>query len=179
MLIAKQKRQENIAEYVLYMWQLEDMLRACNFDVDVLMHGFNLSPLEMPKVRQWYQDMADAMKAEGIQKKGHLMQLKELVQDLSTLNIKLLQNPAEAKYKELFTAAMPHITEIINHSDGYVRNEIDACFTGLYGVLLLRIQKKEVTADTEQAVKTFSELLSALALKYKKYEEGELEVDLN
>lgn len=61
------------------MWQLEDMLRACNFDVDVLMRGFNLSPLEMPKVRQWYQDMADAMKAEGIQKKGHLMQLKELV----------------------------------------------------------------------------------------------------
>ena len=52
MLIAKQKRQENIAEYVLYMWQLEDMLRACNFDVDVLMHGFNLSALEMPKVRQ-------------------------------------------------------------------------------------------------------------------------------
>ena len=73
MLIAKQKRQENIAEYVLYMWQLEDMLRACNFDVDVLMRGFNLSPLEMPKVRQWYQDMADAMKAEGIQKKGHLV----------------------------------------------------------------------------------------------------------
>jgi len=98
---------------------------------------------------------------------------------LSTLNIKLLQNPAEAKYKELFTAAMPHITEIINHSDGYVRNEIDACFTGLYGVLLLRIQKKEVTADTEQAVKTFSALLSALALKYKQYENGELEVDLN
>ena len=179
MLIAKQKRQENIAEYVLYMWQLEDMLRACNFDVDLLMRGFNLSSLEKPKVRQWYQDMADAMKSEGIHKKGHLMQLKELVQDLSTLNIKLLQNPAEAKYKELFTAAMPHITEIINRSDSFVRNEIDACFTGLYGVLLLRIQKKEVTTDTEQAVQTFSKLLAALAAKYKQYEEGELEVDLS
>ena len=95
MIIAKQKRRENIAEYVLYMWQLEDLIRAYNFDIDAMTQGFSLSPLELPKVKQWYRDMADAMKAEGIHKKGHLMQLKELVQDLSTLNIKLLQNPKE------------------------------------------------------------------------------------
>ena len=26
--IAKSKRRENIAEYILYLWQLEDLLRA-------------------------------------------------------------------------------------------------------------------------------------------------------
>lgn len=174
MIIAKQKRQENIAEYILYMWELEDLIRACNFNIDVLMRGYTLPPEQVPVVRQWYQDMADAMKAEGIHKKGHLMQLKELVQDLSTLNIKLLQNPIEEKYKELFTAAMPHITEIINHSDDFVKNEIDACFTGLYGVLLLRLQKKEITEDTLQAVSTFSRLLAALSVRFKQYEKGEL-----
>ncbi|MBQ1485634.1 MAG: DUF4924 family protein, partial [Muribaculaceae bacterium] len=34
MIIAKQKRQENIAEYLLYLWQVEDLLRACNLDID-------------------------------------------------------------------------------------------------------------------------------------------------
>lgn len=178
MIIAKQKRKENIAEYILYMWQLEDLLRAYNFDVDVLMQGFNLPIAQMTEVKQWYQCMADAMKAEGIHKKGHLMQLKELVQDLSSLNIKLLQDPKEKKYQELFTAAMPHITEIINHSDDWVKNEIDACFTGLYGVMLLRLQKKEVSEDTQKAVKTFSNLLAALSLKFKQYENGELEIEI-
>ena len=36
MLIAQQKRKENIAEYLLYMWQVEDIIRAFNFDMDVL-----------------------------------------------------------------------------------------------------------------------------------------------
>ncbi|MCQ2960512.1 MAG: DUF4924 family protein [Bacteroidales bacterium] len=178
MIIAKQKREENIAEYVLYMWQLEDLLRAYNYDVESLVKGFTLSPLQMPAIKQWYQDMADAMKAEGIHKKGHLMQLKELVQDLSTLNIKLLQNPEEKKYKELFEAAMPHITEIINSSDGFVKNEIDACFTGLYGMMVLRLQKKEITEDTQKAVKTFSNLLGALSVRFKQYEKGELNIEL-
>ncbi len=178
MIIAKQKRQENIAEYVLYMWQLEDMIRACNFNVDVLMQGFSISLMEEPKVRQWYQNMADAMISEGIQRKGHLMQLKDLVQDLSTLNIKLLQKQDEKKYQELFTAAMPHITEIINRSNECVRNEIDACLTGLYGVMMLRLQRKEVSDDTKLAVKTFSNLMAALAVRYKQYENGDLDIKL-
>ena len=32
MFVAKQKRHENIAEYLLYMWQVEDILRALHFD---------------------------------------------------------------------------------------------------------------------------------------------------
>ncbi|NJM15399.1 MAG: DUF4924 family protein [Bacteroidales bacterium] len=36
MLIAKEKRNENVAEYILYMWQLEDLLRGCNFDINIV-----------------------------------------------------------------------------------------------------------------------------------------------
>ena len=28
MIIAQKKRKENIAEYLLYMWQIEDLIRA-------------------------------------------------------------------------------------------------------------------------------------------------------
>ena len=34
MLVASQKRKENIAEYLLYMWQVEDIVRAFNLDIE-------------------------------------------------------------------------------------------------------------------------------------------------
>ena len=34
MIIAQQKRRDNIAEYLLYLWQVEDLLRACQLDID-------------------------------------------------------------------------------------------------------------------------------------------------
>ena len=36
MYIASQKRQQNIAEYLLYMWQVEDIIRAYHFDIDLI-----------------------------------------------------------------------------------------------------------------------------------------------
>ncbi|MDE7144362.1 MAG: DUF4924 family protein, partial [Muribaculaceae bacterium] len=34
MIIASEKRKNNIAEYLLYMWQIEDIIRANNLDID-------------------------------------------------------------------------------------------------------------------------------------------------
>ena len=34
--IAQQKRKENIAEYILYLWQLEDLLRALQFSPEAI-----------------------------------------------------------------------------------------------------------------------------------------------
>ena len=34
MLIAREKKKSNIAEYILYMWQVEDMLRGLGLDIN-------------------------------------------------------------------------------------------------------------------------------------------------
>ena len=34
MIIASQKKKENIAEYLLYMWQIEDIIRAYGLDIE-------------------------------------------------------------------------------------------------------------------------------------------------
>ena len=36
MLIADQIKENNIAEYVLYMWQTEDLLRGFKLDIDLV-----------------------------------------------------------------------------------------------------------------------------------------------
>ena len=177
MLVAKQKRKENIAEYILYMWQLEDLLRAYSFDVSKLISQFNHPEHVKSEIKQWYSELANAMKNEGIETSGHLMQLKELVQDLSSLNIQLLQKKEEKAYYDLFNEALPHISEIINRSNNQLKNEIDACLTGIYGYLMLRLQKKEVSADTQEAIDSFTKLLARLSFKYHQVEKGELTMD--
>lgn len=177
MLIAKQKRKENIAEYILYMWQLEDILRAYSFNIDQLVSQFSYPQHTLSDISRWYSELALAMKNEGIEQSGHLMQLKELVQDLSTLNIKLLQKKEEKEYYDIFSEALPYISDIINKSDNTLKNEIDACFTGLYGYMMLKLQKKEISEQTHKAMQTFSTLLARLSFKFHAYEKGELDID--
>ena len=33
MFVAQEKRKANIAEYIIYMWQVEDMIRALKLDM--------------------------------------------------------------------------------------------------------------------------------------------------
>ena len=36
MITASQKKKENIAEYLLYMWHIEDLIRANSLDIDLI-----------------------------------------------------------------------------------------------------------------------------------------------
>ena len=174
MLIAEQKRKENIAEYILYIWQLEDIIRGYNFDIAKI-EEFIVKPYNQPlfvsnQIREWYTNMIDAMHAEGISQKGHLLYVNAIIQDLSSLNISLLKDPAYADYKKKFDAVVPSILDIIQKSNGAIKNEIDACFNVLYGFLLLRLQKKEISADTLDAVQKITEFINALTSMYHKLE---------
>ena len=62
MITARQKRKENIVEYLLYMWQVEDMIRACRLDMDIMEERI-ISKYDQPeeakrRIRLWYQELA-------------------------------------------------------------------------------------------------------------------------
>ena len=72
MIIASQKRKENIAEYLLYMWQIEDIIRANNLDIDKIEHNvidrFKLTDAQRREMREWYESLIDMMRREGVEK---------------------------------------------------------------------------------------------------------------
>ena len=76
MIIASQKRKENIAEYILYMWQVEDIIRANDLDIDKIRKNvidrFNLTDAQRTEMEQWYESLIDMMRREGVTEKGHL-----------------------------------------------------------------------------------------------------------
>jgi len=75
--IAQAKRRENIAEYILYLWQLEDLLRALQFSPEAI-HSQLVAPRkDLPEERKsvllmWYMDLANLLQQEGKEAKGHL-----------------------------------------------------------------------------------------------------------
>ncbi len=178
MLIAQEKRKSNIAEYVLYMWQVEDLIRAYHFNMD-LIETYIISQFKQPEkirqeIRNWYANIIVMMHKEGIRAKGHLSTVNEVVTQMNDLHIKLLHQNNDGQYLNYYHQARNNIDDLKSKLPDTRTNDIETCLDGLYGLLLLRLKGMEINRETEAAMKTFSNLLAMLSLRFRQIEEGEL-----
>lgn len=182
MVIAEQKKRENIAEYVLYMWQLEDLLRAIDLDPEKVMaiasqfDSYDESVVEA--AAQWYRGLIKQMKSEKIETSGHLRQVQDIVIELFYLHNTLLNISRDEAYREIYANASPHLAELRKRS-GKVSNEVELFFNALYGVMLLRLQKVPVSAETEDAISHISRLTAFLARRYHEMKSGSIDFSHN
>ncbi len=173
MTISKQLKKENIAEYILYMWQIEDILRAYKFDIDIIGREIiEKYPENKQAVKEWYENIIQMAESENIKEKGHLQILKNIVIDLHDLHLFLLKLPKELKYQKLFTESLPQIKELEIKMKGTAINDIDVCFHGLYTTMLLKMKNKEITEGTKLSVANFTKILAHLSVKYKDREKN-------
>lgn len=168
MIIASQKRKENIAEYLLYMWQVEDVIRANGLDIDrieknVIDRFEGLTDEQRRQMREWYESLIDMMRREGVEKSGHLQLNKNTIIQLTDLHLALLKDPRFADYTAEFYKTLPYIVELRAKAGDKAVNEIETCFTALYGMLMLRLQSKEITPDTQNAITQISKFIALLA----------------
>lgn len=181
MIVAENKRRENIAEYVLYMWQIEDIIRALEFDdariKEYVSQGYQLDEDRMDEVLLWYLTLSDRMKEQGITKAGHLRELDELMGDLQELSVNLLREPSQTLYSSVYFQTLPSIIQLKELSGKEEMAEIETCFVGIYGYLTLKARGEEVTEATEGAIKQFSTFLAMLAARFREVEEGKLTLD--
>ena len=182
MITASEKKKENIAEYLLYMWQIEDLIRAFNLDIDQIKANIidrytGLSDSMRKEMTEWYESLIDMMRREGVTKSGHIQLNKNVILALTDLHNRLMQDSRFADYNAEYYKTLPYIVEIRSKAGENKKGEIESCFDALYGTLLLRLQKKEISKDTEAAVKQISAFLSKLSGYYKKDYNNELFAD--
>jgi hypothetical protein len=172
MLIAKEKRKENIAEYILYMWQVEDTIRACNFDFELIdkriISQFSESPRIKDEIKEWYADIILMMHEEGLKDSGHLKMLNSLIYELNVLHLKLINEIKDPQYLEQYYWANPNIRDFEKKLQGKTKNEVETLLSAMYALLLLRLQKKDVSRETLEAMQTFSNVLALLSSWFKK-----------
>lgn len=171
MLIAERLRKTNRAEYLLYLWQLEDILRACGCD-EMRVNEFLKAG---PEAARGYAVLCEMMRSEGVKEHGHLQLSKNVLAEMVELHDKLLASPKFPYYKQMYLKVLPFIVEVRRKQGERPKGELEVCFEMLYGVLLLRLQKKEVSEATEAAVKEVSTLLGQLSDYYFKDREKPLE----
>lgn len=167
MYIASEKRKSNIAEYLLYMWQVEDLIRANNLDIDRIrtnvIDKFGLNEGQQKEMREWYESLIDMMRREGVETKGHLQINKNVMIHLDDLHLALLKDPKFADYSSAFYKSLPFIVELRSKAGDVPAGEIETCFNALYGLLLMRLQKKEVSEVTAEAIRQISQFVALLA----------------
>lgn len=180
MLIAKQKKTENIAEYLLYMWQVEDIIRAHKLDIDSInqhiIDQFDQSDDIKTEMRNWYEGLIEMMKLEGITENGHLQVNKNIIIDLTDLHLRLLKSPKEPEYIASYYKTLPFIVELRSKSEDKSTPELETCFAALYGFLLLRLQQKEISGETQAAISQISSFLRMLSNRYHLDKDGKLEL---
>lgn len=180
MLIARQKRKENIVEYILYMWQVEDLIRAHQFDMDRIRKNivdkFDSENEEREEIARWYENLVQMMERENVKESGHLQINRNQVNDLYEFHLLVMKSGQLPQYDMLFRQAKPVIDEFSAKAGGAGENDVETSLNALYGVLLLKLKGEEVSPGTLASVKLFSQFLAHLAHYYKQYESGKLEL---
>ena len=180
MIIAQQKRQENIAEYLLYLWQVEDLLRACKLDIDtvdkVVISRYDTDEKTRLEIREWYESLIKMMEMENVRERGHIRVCHNVLIRLNDLHNQLLADQGRfPDYHEDYYRTLPHIVQLRATLPEQERpSELETCFNALYGVMLLHMQGKDISQDTAAAISQISHFIGLLAAYYKRDEEEPL-----
>lgn len=181
MIVSNQKKKENIAEYLLYMWQLEDIIRAFNFDItkikEAMVDTHNQPEAIKAEMVDWYDNLIEMMKLEQLQASGHLQINKNIAIALTDLHLRLLHTRTEIAYHTVFNQSLPEIALFRSKHNDTDSTDIEASFKILYGTLILKLKGETLHPETLDALKKVSKHVAVLASKYKQVEEGDLELE--
>lgn len=174
MFIAKELRKKSIAEYLLYMWQIEDIIRAMGCSLPLIRKAYiskftNYTDEQKEDEIDWFGNLVRMMNEEGKRDQGHLNINDIVVRDLVDLHQRLLQSNRFPIYNAEYYKVLPFIVELRGKGDKNI-SEIETCLDALYGIMMLRMQKKEISPETEHAIKEISTFIGMLSDYYLKNE---------
>ncbi|MGF7139856.1 DUF4924 family protein [Roseimarinus sediminis] len=179
MIVAREKRKQNISEYILYMWQIEDMIRALQFDMNqiekVLISQYKADDIQHKEIVDWYSNLVLMMQKEQKQQSGHMQFLVNLVNDLDHFHKALLSQQVDAEYIRLYQDIAPDI-ELVRQKSGKKDNDIEVVLNTLYLILMLKMKQQDVSEGTQKAVWKLGNFMGHLSRLYRNFESGDLEL---
>jgi hypothetical protein len=144
----KNKR-ENIAEYILYLWQLEDYLRAFP---------------EQAETNAELHEIHEMMHREGITDSGHLRLAQNALQEMEQVHAELLDQ--EAQYRAMIIRVQPALNILKSKTDRPTMSDVEACLILLYQIMMLRLQQKPVSEETAAVQQQATRLLQIISRAY-------------
>ena len=162
MSTASDKRESHIVEYLLFVWQMEDLVRAADFDAGVIRSLFKGE--DGPDL-EWLLQLSNDMSSEDLKKSGHVAHANETLTELALLH-DLLTGPMEDQdYVKAFERAKPFLLELQEKKQGNsgMQHPTEQMLTALYGWLVLRMKKETISVETEAAMVAIRQMANTLA----------------
>lgn len=181
MFIASKLKKENICEYLLYMWQVEDLIRAFNLNIEVIneriIAPYPVTDEERKGLYEWYESLIEMMRHENVQTEGHLQLNKNIILELDELHSLILKSGNDAGYAAKFYHVLPFISQLRKQQDDLKISDVELCFNFQYGIMILRMKKAGITPETLQAQTEISKFMVLLARNFNLYKSGELDLE--
>ena len=179
--IALSKRKENIAEYILYLWQLEDLLRALQFSPEAVYTTLIAPRKELDEQQKsafliWYMDIANLLRQEGKEEKGHLEHTLHLIQDMHDLHLQLQKLPVGEHYRTTCARLEPELPKLRAVLGNPGMNDTELCFRALYAAMLYRIKGQGDRSAVSDTLEYISPVVAELAALHGKVERGEIDL---
>ena len=163
MFIAQKLRKQSVSAYLIYMYQVEDLVRAYGLDADRIaaeyLPRFGYDEEQMKQAKEWYESLVRMMREEGKEESGHVRVVQNTLDLLEDHHQELLADSDEREYRDAYYKALPHIVALRAQGNNRDKHEMENCIDALYGATLLRMQGKEISAGTQAALKPISDLL--------------------
>ena len=179
--IAKAKRRENIAEYILYLWQIEDLLRALQFSPEAI-YSQLIAPRGIEEGQRhnyllWYMDIANLLREEGKEEKGHLEHTLHLIGDLNDLHLQLMKLPIGEHYRQTFAKLEPELPRLRQLIGRQEISDTELAFRTLYAAMLYRMKgDKTKESSISDVIELVSPVIGELARIFHLAEIGELDI---
>lgn len=169
---------DNVAEYLLYIYQIEALVRTIDLDIsrlenELLAPAFTDST-QLEQQLNWYRAIVAEMQQRGLQKEGHLEQVEEILMELIYLHNTLLTILNDEKYKGLCEHAHDALQAFKVKSNMANRHDVEVLLHAMFMKLQLKMKKQEISPETESAFDLFRIQLAYLSKNYKRMKAGEL-----
>lgn len=181
MFIAHKLKKDNICEYLLYMWQVEDLIRAFHLDIDELnqriVAPYPVTDEERKTLFGWYESLIEMMRIENVQQEGHLQLNKNVILELDEFHSALIRSGKEPGYNAKFYHILPLVSQLRTQQGNATISDIELCFNFQYAIMLLRMKKTEITPETLQAQAEISKFMVLLNKHFQRFKSGDLDLE--
>ena len=177
MLIAKEKKRTNIAEYVIYMFQIQDMIRACGFNRETIIRQVVTPQTPKDKMResiQWFDDIIEEMERRNLEKSGNITAINEVLNELVYLHTTLVDVVKNKSYLRLYENAQKVIEDFQKRSDLKEKHPIEVAFHALYMKLLLKLKNETISDASEEGFQKMTKVLSFIGKGYHEMKNGNM-----
>ena len=175
--IAQSRRRDNIAEYILYLWQLEDLLRALQFSPEAIWATLVAKREAQPEQQQaiflWYMELCNLLREESKEEQGHLNHTLHLIADMHNLHLQLMHHPIGEHYRKTFAQLAPQLPQLRAMVKKEDISDTELAFRALYAAMLYRIKGGGERA-IEDTLAVISPAIAELAAIHGKVERGEI-----